>query len=407
MKGRLMVVGFLLSDLFSLAGNAIIAIALPLLVLQVTQDPIAAGTVAVSAAVPQLLAALVGGYVVDRWDRRKVSITADVISALSVASIPLVDLTFGLSTGWFIVLGIAGSFGDVPGTTARQALAPRVAKLSGLSIDRIAALRGANTGLVTAIAPAVAGFLMTQLPGATVMWITAATSFTAALVTTSLPQALGAREHSSGPLPAVTWRTSLHGFRVVKTKPLIRSIMSVTAASGVILGSIQGLLLPIHFESVGRPDQLGLTLSAMAVGMLAGASASVFLHTRFSRRKRFIAGMVLLSGGLGSLALLLPAWWPLVAAGCAGIGSGMVNAVLQSALMDTIAEDERGRVMSAQNMLILSCNPVGLAATTLALQVGGVTSASMVMAICAAVFGVGSLASRALRLLNGSADMDH
>lgn len=40
----------------------------------------------------------------------------------------------------------------------------------------------------------------------------------------------------------------------------------------VALGGLQGLVMPLYFDLIARPDLLGLVLTALAVGMLAGAA---------------------------------------------------------------------------------------------------------------------------------------
>jgi len=127
-----MVIRYLLADALSLFGNAVAAVALPWLVLVRTGDAAAAGVIAAAAALPILLAAVVGGWVVDRFGRRRISVGADLASAAAIAALPLVDAWTGLTLAWFIALGIAGALFDVPGMTAREALAPDVDALTEL-----------------------------------------------------------------------------------------------------------------------------------------------------------------------------------------------------------------------------------------------------------------------------------
>ena len=109
---------------------------------------------------------------VDRFNRRNISIVSDLISAASVASLPLVDAAFGLNLGWFILLGIAGAVGDLPGMSAREALLPALLRRSSVNYDRMVGIREAISGVVIFAGPAAAGTLMFLLPGATVLYVT-------------------------------------------------------------------------------------------------------------------------------------------------------------------------------------------------------------------------------------------
>ena len=81
-------VRFLASNALSLLGNSVAGVALPLILLATTGDALAAGALALIRSVPQLVIGVAGGAILDRVNRRNVSIISDVISALSVALLP-------------------------------------------------------------------------------------------------------------------------------------------------------------------------------------------------------------------------------------------------------------------------------------------------------------------------------
>ncbi|MDY3981013.1 MAG: MFS transporter, partial [Paraeggerthella sp.] len=108
MHGKGTTIRFLVSSTLSLLGNSIAAIALPLILLATTGDALAAGALALVCAVPQMLLGVLGGAALDRFNRRNISILSDLISAASVALIPIVDMIWGLNFWWFVVLGLMG-----------------------------------------------------------------------------------------------------------------------------------------------------------------------------------------------------------------------------------------------------------------------------------------------------------
>lgn len=59
---------FLVSNALSLLGNSIAAVALPLILLATTGDALAAGTLALICAVPQVAIGIVGGAALDRFN---------------------------------------------------------------------------------------------------------------------------------------------------------------------------------------------------------------------------------------------------------------------------------------------------------------------------------------------------
>jgi MFS family permease len=161
---------YLASYAASTLGNAIAAVAIPLVVLQATGSVLATGTVAAAASIPAFLIGLVAGVVIDRINRRTSSIVSDLVSAAAIAALPIIDHLTGLSLGWFILFGILGSIGDVPGLTAREAMLPAIIRESRTSVERMMGLRESLGALMVVIGPAAAGTLMSLLDGAAVQF---------------------------------------------------------------------------------------------------------------------------------------------------------------------------------------------------------------------------------------------
>ena len=106
-----------------------------------------AGLVAIAAAVPAAFAGLLMGSLVDRINRRTAAVLSDVISALALALLPIIDATVGLSLGWFIAIAVLNSFGDVPGITAREAMLPAIARAARMDASRLIGLRESLGGV--------------------------------------------------------------------------------------------------------------------------------------------------------------------------------------------------------------------------------------------------------------------
>ncbi len=70
--------------------------AFPWLVLQRNGSALDASIVAMAGTLPLLAATLIAGAAVDYLGRRRVSMISDALSALSVAAVPVLALTFGV-----------------------------------------------------------------------------------------------------------------------------------------------------------------------------------------------------------------------------------------------------------------------------------------------------------------------
>src|SRR5699024_12859789 len=124
----------------SALGNSIAGIVWPWIVLERTGDPAAAGLVAAAVAVPSVIFAFLGGYLIDTVSRKPMSVISDIISGVSVAGVVIVDQTLALTIAWFIALGIIGGVGDIPVIAACSALVADVARCSRITLDYFACL---------------------------------------------------------------------------------------------------------------------------------------------------------------------------------------------------------------------------------------------------------------------------
>lgn len=86
----------------------------------------------------------------DVLNRRDVSAVSDLVSAASVAMLPVIDATVGLSFGWFVAFGLIGAIRDVPGMIARDVLLPAVCKKDGVDMRRFVGVSQSAESLAAA-----------------------------------------------------------------------------------------------------------------------------------------------------------------------------------------------------------------------------------------------------------------
>lgn len=352
---------YLASYLLSLLGNSIAGIALPLIVLQTTGSALGAGTVAAATAIPAVIAGLTMGVVIDRINRRTSSVVTDLISAAAIAALPLVDLISGLNIGWFILFGIIGSIGDVPGLTARDALLPAIVRHGGITSERLMGIREAIGAVAILLGPAAAGTLMVLFDGSTVLWITAATSLGAALITLLIPREVGEiLPGETDETTASSWTQLRTGWRTLFTSPFLIVTTTLSLLSVLVIGALQGLVLPVYFTDINQPGLLGFVLTALAVGMLIGGSIYAVAGTKTPRRIWLVAGLIGTAIGFAIIASLAAVWVIFVGAFVIGVASGLFGALIGVLMIERIPEEMRGRIMGTQNALMTAAPPLGI-----------------------------------------------
>ena len=395
---------YLSSYTLSLLGNSIAAIALPLLVLQTTGSLLSTGVLAAATAIPAFFAGLFGGVVIDRINRRTSSIVADLVSAASIGALPLIDLVTGLDLGWFILFGIIGALGDVPGMTAREAILPAIVRHSGLSAERLVGIREVLGALVMVVGPATAGGLIAFFDGSTVLWITAATSLAAALTSLGIPRGVGALARISEPRTSA-WAQLRDGWRVLfRSNPLLRAVTLLNLVMVAALTALQGILLPAHFTVAGEPGLVGFVLTSLAAGTLVGGGLYAVLAGRGPRRVWFVTGLLGTVVGISIIAVLPVAWLIFAGAFVLGFSSGLFGSLIGVLMIESIPDGMRGRIMGTQNSLMMIAAPAGMVAVALIGHQFDLRTAGFVIAALWALGAVVAVFAPSLRRLELAAD---
>jgi MFS family permease len=392
---------YLASYFFSLLGNSIAAIALPLIILQSTGSVLGAGAVAAATALPAVLAGLLMGVLIDRFNRLTSSVVADLISAASLAALPLVALVTDLNVGWFVLFGVIGSLGDVPGMTAREAALPAIVHSSGVSAERLIGVRESLGAIAMVVGPAVAGTLIGLLQGTTVLWITAGTSLLAALITLAIPHRVGALP----PAPArassrgLGWTDLKEGWGMLFSSKFLVAVTIVGVCSAVVLAALQGLVLPVYFTATGQSALLGFVLSALAGGLLIGSLVYAVFARRTSRRLWLVVGLLGTISGFGLIATLASATVIFVGAFVVGAATGFFSSMIGVVTLERIPEHLRGRVTGTQNAIATAAPAIGIVLAAVLTETVSVEVAAMVVASVWAVTAIVALFVRPLREL--------
>lgn len=393
---------FVASSSFSLLGNSIAGVVLPLVLLAKTGDALAAGALAIICAIPQVLAGVFGGALLDRFNRRDLSVVSDLISAASIAALPIIDATVGLSFGWFVVCGIVGAVGDIPGMTARDTLLPTVIEHDKLDLQRFMGVSQSIDNLVVIVGPAIASMGMGFLGAANTLWLTAALSFVAAMTTLFVPRAVGIPPKAGHIQGAGLVRTAVQstkeGMRVLfKSDAVLRASVVLGMLIVIVMGSYQGMVLPVFFTQENAPTLLGYVLSAMSVGALVGSLGYAKFAYAMKRRTWYAVSFVGMAIGVAALGSLASYGVILAGAAMLGLFSGPVSALFGYFVYGLIPDEHRGAALGTQNSMLPVVAPIAVFATSIVIEIVGVGMTSLVLALGWILLTVYALAMKAMR----------
>ena len=364
------VLRYLISDALSMLGNSIAGVVLPLVLLARTGDVLAAGSFALICAVPQFVFGLLGGAVLDRVDRKLVCVVSDLVSALSIALLPIVDEVWGLSFGWFVALGLLGAVGDVPGMTARDALLPAVCRHEGVDLQRFVGASQSLASFTTIAGPAAAALLMGALGDIDALWVTAACSCLVSAVSATLPREVGA---VSAAVPADTADASADsaptGFSALAAAPPRRSPTASRPCSAPMpscarascsrsaspwsWGAGRASCCPRTPRASPSPSSPATSSRPWGVGMLAGSVGYTAVARLLSRRAWLVVSLAGMALGVATVGRFPAVPVLLAAAAAVGLFAGPASALLGFFAFDRVSDERRGSAMGTLNALYL------------------------------------------------------
>jgi MFS family permease len=338
-------------------GSSFTFFALPLLVFKLTGSALNLAVTMAAEFVPYLLFGLIIGAWVDRLDRKKLMIVVDILRALVVVTVPIVDSADLLSVWWIYGVGFIGSTLNIFFDAGQFAAIPNLVKQDDLVTANGRIQASFQGGQV--VGPAVAGALVSLFPIATVMYFDAATflvsAFSLGLIATSF------NPESDEKKSVQTIRKDVaEGLRYVWNHPVLRNISVMMAMVNFIAASTYAQLVLFGKVRLEASDgQIGILFAAGPAGM----AAISLLAGQFRRRWSFstVALGALMMHGAFTIAFALTRSFALAAALWAlTSGFGILFNINTISLRQAIVPNHMlGRIMSIAGVLAWSAIPLG------------------------------------------------
>ncbi len=403
-RGPLFLVLF--AALMAGAGNGITIVAFPWLVLQRNGSALEASIVAMAGTLPLLAATLIAGAAVDYLGRRRVSMIADTLSALSVAAVPVLTLTFGvdvINVAVLAALAALGAFFDPAGLTARETMLPEAAGRAGWTLDHANSVYEAIFNLAYIVGPGIGGLLIATLGGVNTMWVTAS-AFGLSIIAISVLKLEGAGTPNKESLPENVWAGIVEGLRFVWHNRVLRALAIVDLVATGLYMPMESVLFPKYFTDRNEPAQLGWVLMALSIGGLVGALGYAVLSKYMSRRSTMLTAVITLGVAMTVIAFLPPL--PTILALCAVVGLvyGPIAPIYNYVMQTRAPTHLRGRVVGVMGSLAYAAGPLGLIVAGPLADAAGLHATFLALSLPMLLLGVIAVFLPALRELDRAPD---
>jgi len=337
----------------SMLGDQFHMIAGAWLVLKLTGDPLALGTVLAVGGIPRAIFTLVGGAITDRFSPRRVMLISDsirlLISALMAAQILTNTLDIWMIYIYTLVGGIVSGFFGPASMSILPRLLPEKDLQAGNSLSQGSSL------LIGFLGPAIAGILIAVFPNETLgvgaVIAFDALTFVVSIATLWLLRSGGEASASAERLNVRAVFVSIRqGVDYMFKDPALRLMFVVMALANIAFGG--PILVGVPYLANTRFPEgaaaYGIIISGYAGGNLLGLLVSGGLPRPGKKILQFLFISLFVIFGLGVTALgwISITWLATLDMFIMGMLNGYISILLITGLQRSTPKEMLGRVMS-------------------------------------------------------------
>jgi DHA3 family macrolide efflux protein-like MFS transporter len=251
----------------SLLGSGLTAFGLGVWIYQRTGSVAQFALVLVVGSVPGLLIGPLAGALIDRWDRRRVMLLANLGAAAATLALIVLLAQHRLAL-WHVYVVVA--FGATCGYVLNPAFGATIPLLLPKDhLGRASGMMQLGPAAARILSPLAAGFLLPAVGLRGLIAIDMASFVFAAAMVLLIRIPRVAHAPSAGPRQGLL-RQAGYGWSYIKARPGFVSLLAFFAILNLLFSFCLVLTTPLVL-SFGSPAVLGLVLSLASAGMLAGS----------------------------------------------------------------------------------------------------------------------------------------
>lgn len=382
---------FWTGGMLSVAGDWMLLTALPFYVYSLTGSAAATSAMYVAYAVPRLLLGLLGGALVDRFDRRRTMIVCDLSRSVLLLPLLFVDTR---STLWIllVVSAVQSAIGQLF-FPARHALLP-VLVPSDTRV-RANALDSLSMGITRLIGPVSGGAVLAGL-GISAVVIIDAISFTlSALLLWRMRVPLSIAHSPGRPRPSVL-HDLMSGIGLCWRKRVVRGVLALSGFVMVGYGLVSVLTVVFVRTDLGAgAAAFGWMLAAQGIGITVAGLLGTRLGPRVPAGWLYVGGLVFVGTSLLVAFQARNLTQALIAFGFSGAGLSAWMVGERTLLQGAVPARQLGRAFGAYNTVT---SVLMLAGTMAAGVVGNAWGARPALTVAAILYLVPGVAGASVIL---------
>ncbi len=354
---------FLVSQGISNVGDGVRLLIVPLLVLQLTHSPALAAGVALIGTISYLVLRFPLGALLDRWDRWRAMLVADLARAVLTLVVPLVAALHGPVLPVLYIVALPLSIGACVFGAGVGAFVPALAGRE--HVGKAYSLTETLESVAYIIGPLLGGLLAVAWGGANALAVDGVSFLVSAL---GLVLIRGAVTQPPTVRAPGIWDSVVAGLRFIVGNRLVRRIQLSWTLYGVLGPAPIALGLVYVGSHAGHSTSLFVALP-IAVYNLGSAAGTLLAGVWHPSRPWRAMGATMAALGVGALLIASGALLAILAgAALFGLGGGLFLILALTRQAQATPDDLMGRVTSSSAVLARLSDSLGLAWFGLALQ---------------------------------------
>ncbi|QKS70498.1 MFS transporter [Paenalkalicoccus suaedae] len=359
---------FMISKMISSFGAQVYAFAMSFYILQVTGSATSFAMNLVCSIVPRTIAGPIAGVVADRYPKKRIVITAQILMTVTIAVLLLIVLTQGLSlTAIYMttaILATASSFSSIAFTSSITGLIDQERIQKATSLNQI------SISFAAIASPAVGGLLYGTVSIPTILLLYIVASSIAVLLESTMQFTLFTKENTDEtPSKESAWESFKSGIRYVGQRSVMMTMISISLIVNFFIGAFEIGYSYILIDTLQvESTHFGVTQGAFSLGMLV-------LSIYFVKRQEVQFPLLFVKWGIVALGFIiagisLPLFismsytfmivYFILIQLAMGATIMIINTPLQVMLQKTIQDEFKGRVFSVLETCAMALVPLSM-----------------------------------------------
>lgn len=327
-----------------------------------------ASGIMIASTIPAVLFGSLAGVFVDRWPKRAVLVSSNVLRGLFILALPF------LPSDYMVLLALTFIV-----STVTQFFAPAETAVIPLIVSKQGLLSANSLFTTTMMASVVVGFAIGE-PTLSLFggvesghWVVGGAYLIAALLLSFMRTGETAARAGKSQGDARVLQDLKEGFDYIRRDPGVRAALIQLVLLYSIFAALSVLAISLAAEVGLKQQQFGFLLAGAGVGLVIGAAGVGQFGNRVERSMLALVGSLVLAVVLIALAWVNNLWAALSLTLVLGIAAACMGVPMQTLIQEETPEQVRGKVFGLQNNLVnialsLPLALAGIAADNLGLR---------------------------------------